>query len=184
MVKTPEDFQKLQAEAFKAGTAAFEQAYKGAQKLAELNVESARAMLAASTERVRTILSAKDPQSLASMFANAGQTSPEPFATYAKDVYAIANETFTAMRALAEQRVSDAQKTFVTAMEAALANAPAGSEATVSFVRSAMDAANKAYAQAIESNTRLFDLAEANLAGATKAAAASAAAAAGGRKKG
>ena len=184
MVKTPEDVQKLQAEAFKAGTAAFEQAYRGAQKLAELNVESARAMMAASTERVRAILSARDPQSFASVLADAGKASPEPLAAYAKDVYAIANETFTAMRALAEQRVADAQKTFVSSMEAALANAPAGSEASVAFIRSAMDAANKAYAQAIESNTKLFDLAEANLAGATKAAAASAAAAAGSRKKG
>jgi phasin family protein len=172
VIKTPQDFQ---TEALKAGTAALEEAFKGAQKLADLNLSNTRAALDTATAHIKAILSAKDPQALTSLITEAATPSAEPLAAYAKDVYAIASETFAALRGVTEQRLADAQKTFAASLEAALANAPAGSEAAVSFIRSAIDTANRAYSQAVESNKTLFDIAEANLTGATKAAAATSA---------
>lgn len=170
MIKSPDELLKLQTEAFKSASAAFEQALKGAQKLADLNIASSKEAFEATSARVKALLSAKDPQAIAALLAEGTHTSPDKMTAYAKDVYAITTETFNGLKALAEQQIADAQKNFVGSIEAALGNAPAGSEAAVGFLRSALDAANKAYTQAVDANRKLFDMAEANLSGAAKAA--------------
>ncbi len=170
MIKTPDDLLKLQTEAFKNASAAWEQAIKGAQKLADLNIASSKEAFEATTAKVQAMLAAKDPQAFAALLSDGSQASPEKMQAYAKDVYAITSETFNGLKSLAEQQIADAQKGFVSSIEAALANAPAGSETAVGFLKSALDAAGKAYAQAVDANKKLFDMAEVNLAGATKAA--------------
>ena len=168
MIKNPEQFFKLQSDAFAASVAALEQAFKGAKKLADLNVASSKDAVDATVTTFKSLLTVKDPQALAAVLARVGQSSPEALQAYATDAYAISKETLTSLRALAESRLVESQETFVGAIATAMANAPGGSQAAVGFLKAALDSANKAYAQAVGTNKQIFEAAEANLTSAVK----------------
>lgn len=168
MIKGSEQFIKMQSEAFAASVAALEQAFKGAKKMADLNVASAQDAVQSTVANVKALMAVKDPQAFAALLSQLGQDSPEKLQTYATDAYAISKDTLGSLRSMAQSRLAESQEAFVAAISTALANSPGGSEAAVGFLKAALDSANKAYAQAVGANKQIFEAAETNLSGAAK----------------
>jgi len=85
-------------------------------------------------------------------------------------VYEIANDTGTEITKLFEKQFAEGNKQLNATIEALAKNAPAGSEGVVTFVKSAVTAANTAYDQVNKATKQAVEMAEANLASVAKTA--------------
>ena len=171
MTVTNEQF----AAASKAGIESFfsiaRTGFEGFEKLAELNVATAKAMFDDATASTRAMLEIKDPKELLALNASLTQPSFEKSISYSRHVYGIVAESQAALRRAAEEQTAVAQKEFATLIDKSLKSAPAGSESAVAAMKSAMAAASSAYDNATKVVKQAVDLAESNFANATATAA-------------
>ena len=145
-------------------------AFEGVEKLVELNLQVAKAALGEVADNTRAALSVKDAQELLSLQAAMLQPAAEKAASYSRHLYDIAAATQAEVTKVAESQFAEAQKAFATTVDAALKNAPAGSENAVALVKSAMTAANNAYESVTKAAKQAADVAEANFAAVTNSA--------------
>lgn len=170
MVTTPEQLVQLNQETLDTFQAVALKSIEGFEKLADLNIQAIKASLTESNDQVKAVLGAKDAKSLGDFATTVGQPAVEKFTSYAKHVYEIANETGTEIAKLFEKQLAEGNKQLTATIEALAKNAPAGSEGVVTFVKSAVSAANTAYDQVNKAAKQAVELAEANVAAATKTA--------------
>ena len=137
-------------------------AFEGVEKLVELNLSAAKAALDESASNTQTALSVKDAQELVAMQANLFQPLAEKTAAYSRHLYDIATATTSEMTKAAEATAADAQKKFMSVVDTAVKNAPAGSENAVALVKSAVAAANNAYESVHKASKQAVEVAEAN----------------------
>jgi len=151
--------QKSQAEVvFGLTTTAFE----GAEKLVELNVQTAKTAINEAAEATRAALSVKDAQEFLTLQASLLQPVAEKVVAYGRHVYEIVSATNAEFAKVAEATSADAQAKFMAAVDTAVKNAPAGSENAVALVRSAVAAATNAIEGAQRAAKQASDAAEAN----------------------
>src|SRR4030095_13524572 len=114
-------------------------------KLIELNVQTAKAAMTEAAEAARAALAIKDAQELLAFQAGLLQPAAEKAAAYGRHVYEIAAATNAEVTKVAEATAAQAQAKFISAVDTAMKNAPAGSENVVALVKSAVAAASNAY---------------------------------------
>ncbi len=148
-------------------------AFEGVEKLVELNLQVARAAIGEAAENAKAVMSAKDAQEFMALQASLLQPAAEKAAAYSRHLYDIAAATGAEVTKVAEATAADAQSKFMTVVDTAAKNAPAGSENAVALVRSAVAAANNAFEGVHKAVKQASDTAEANFqsmsASATKA---------------
>jgi len=139
--------QVVAAQKTQLGTAfgASAKVFEGIEKLARLNLQAGRATLDECAEACRAMLKITDPQELVALQSAAVEPTTAKWTGYAGQVYAICAATGAELRQIAEQSAAQAQTNVVSAVEAALKNAPAGSENATTLVKSAFAAANTAF---------------------------------------
>jgi phasin family protein len=120
-------------------------AFEGVEKLVELNLQVAKASMSEAAENVQAALSAKDAQELLALQAGLLQPVAEKAAAYSRHVYDIATSTNADLSKMVEAQAAEAQAKFMTAVDSAVRNAPAGTENAVALVKSAVAAANNAF---------------------------------------
>lgn len=171
MTVTNEQF----AAASKAGIESFfsiaKSGFDGFEKLAELNVATAKALFDDAAANTRALLEIKDPKELMALNTSLAQPSLEKTISYSRHVYGIVAESQATLRRAAEEQAAVAQKEFAALIDKSLKSAPAGSESAVAAVKSAMAAATSAYDNASKIVKQAVDLAESNFANATATAA-------------
>ena len=145
-------------------------AFEGVEKLVELNLQVAKAALSEAADNTRAVLSVKDAQELLALQATILQPAAEKAAAYSRHVYDIAAATQAEVAKVAESQIAEVQKNFATTVDAALKNAPTGSENAVALVKSAMAAANNAYESVSKAAKQAADVAEANFTAVTNTA--------------
>ena len=145
-------------------------AFEGVEKLVELNLQVAKAALGEFADNTRAALSVRDAQELLSLQATLLQPAAEKAASYSRQLYDIAAATQAEVAKVAEAQFAEAQKNFASTMDAALKNAPAGSENAVALVKSALAAANNAYESLNKAARQAADVAEANFTAVTNTA--------------
>jgi phasin family protein len=145
-------------------------AFEGIEKLVELNLQVAKAALGEAAETTRAALSVKDAQELLALQAGLLQPTAEKAAAYSRHLYDIAAATNAEVARVAEQTASDAQAKFMTVVDTAVKNAPAGTENAVALVKSAVAAANNAYESVHKAAKQAADVAEANFQAVTSTA--------------
>src|SRR6218665_1841627 len=117
-------------------------AFEGVEKLVELNLQVAKAAMGEVAEGVKAALSVKDAQELMALQAGLLQPAAEKAAAYSRHLYDIAASTNADITKIVEAQTADIQAKYMSAVDAAAKNAPAGSENAVALVRSAVAAAN------------------------------------------
>jgi len=137
-------------------------AFEGVEKLVELNLQVAKAALGEAAETARAVLSVKDAQELLALQASLLQPAAEKAAAYSRHLYDIAASTNADISKAAEAQASDVQKKFMSVVDTAVKNAPAGTENAVALVKSAVAAANNAYESVHKAAKQAADVAEAN----------------------
>ena len=147
------------------------QAFAGVEKLVELNLTAARASLNESADHAKALLSAKDLQEVLNLQAAAFQPLAEKAAAYNRHVYDIASNTNAVFGKAFESKANEAQHNVAGYFEAALKNAPAGSESAVAFLKQALNASNTAAESVQKVVKQATDLAESNFHAVTETAA-------------
>jgi phasin family protein len=122
-----------------------------AAKLFELNTKTARAAFEEFTGAIKAAASVKDPAELRTLASKAAQPDLEKAQAYARTVYEHLAATQAELASLVESQVTEFNKQVVVAMDSVLKSAPAGSEAFVSAVKTAMTTANQAYETSVQS---------------------------------
>ena len=141
-----------------------------AERLAALNLNTARALLEDSVANARTLLETKDPKALISLQASLIKPAIEKAVAYSRSVYEISTDTSGEFTRLVEGQLADVNKTVADVIAKAAKSAPAGSEAAVTMMKSAVTAAGTAYESVQKAVKQAGDMAEANFASATESA--------------
>jgi phasin family protein len=137
-------------------------AFEGIEKLVELNLQVAKAALGEVAETTKAALSVKDAQELLALQAGLLQPAAEKAAAYSRHLYDIASATNAEVTKVVEATASESQKKFMSVVDTAVKNAPAGTENAVALVKSAVAAANNAYESVHKAAKQAAEVAEAN----------------------
>jgi phasin family protein len=137
-------------------------AFEGVEKLVELNVQASKAALAESANQTQALLGVKDAQELLALQAGLMQPLAEKAAAYSRHLYDIATGTSTEFSKAIENQAVEAQAKFMSLVDGAAKNAPAGSETAMAVMKSAVAAANNAFESVQKAVKQASDMAEAN----------------------
>ena len=145
-------------------------AFEGVEKLIELNLQVAKSAMSEAASTSKAALSVKDAQELMALQASLMQPAAEKAAAYSRYLYEIAASTGAEVTRVAEATSADAQAKFMSIVDTAVKNAPAGTENAVALVKSAVAAANNAYESVHKAAKQAADVAEANFQAITNSA--------------
>lgn len=169
MYTTPEQF----ADANKANVETLltfaNTAFASAERLAALNLNTARILLEDSVNNAKVLLGVKDVQELVSTQAALAQPAFEKAVAYSRSVYEIASQTQEEFSKIFDNQYVEMNKNVTSVLDKAVKNAPAGSDVAVAAVKSAIAAANSAYETMNKAAKQVAEMAEANVAAATTA---------------
>lgn len=144
-------------------------AFASAERIAALNLNTARSVLEDVVTNAKSLLSAKDVQELVTLQAALAQPAVEKAVAYSRSVYEIATQTNEELGKVFEAQYAEVNKNVSTALDKAAKSAPAGSDVAVAAVKSALAAANSAYDSINKAAKQVAEIAEANVAAATNA---------------
>ncbi|MDY0011766.1 MAG: phasin family protein [Rhodocyclaceae bacterium] len=169
MYTTPEQFSASAETSVEAFMTLAKSAFNGAERLAALNLNTARAALEDTIDATRALLAAKDPQALLALQSSLAQPLVEKTLAYARNVYEIATQTQEELSKVVESKAMALNKDLGDALAKAAQSAPAGSDVAVAAVKSAIAAANSAYDSMSKAAKQVAEITEANVAAATSA---------------
>ncbi|HUN68624.1 MAG TPA: phasin family protein [Burkholderiales bacterium] len=139
------------------------------EKLAGLNVASARTAFEESLAGARALANAKDAQEVLELQNAVAQPAIENAFLYSRKAYEIAAETNAELSRTSAQRIAHLNENFVSLLDQAARNAPAGSEVAVSAVKQLIGSVNYAYGNLNQIAKQAGDIVEANIEAASKA---------------
>lgn len=145
-------------------------AFEGIEKIVELNMSASKTALSESGENAKAMLSVKDAQELLALQSGLLQPLAEKTAAYSRHLYEIATGATSEFTKLMENQTAQAQEKFTDLIDAAVQNAPAGSETAVTMMKSAVSAASNALESVQKAVKQATDVAEANFNAAAKTA--------------
>jgi phasin family protein len=137
-------------------------AFAGVEKLVELNIHASKAALAEAADNTKAALSVKDAQELLALQAGLFQPLAEKTASYSRHLYDIASGASAEFTSAFEAQAAEGQKKFMSLVDTASKNAPAGSETAVAMMKSAVAAANNAFESVQKAVKQSADMAEQN----------------------
>ena len=144
-------------------------AFASAERLAALNLNTARSLLEDGVANTKALLAAKDVQELVNLQASLAQPIVEKAVAYARSVYEITSQSQEEVSKVMESQVAEINKGVAAALDKAAKSAPAGSDVAVAAVKSAIAAANSAYESMNKAAKQVAEMTEANVAAATNA---------------
>jgi phasin family protein len=145
-------------------------ALASAERIAALNLNTARAALEDTATGVQSVIGAKDPQSALAAQRALAQPAVEKAVAYSRSVYEITAQTQQELAKMVEAQFGDFQKSVTGMIDLAAKSAPAGSEGAVAAIQNAIAAANSAFGNMNAVAKQFADAAQANIATLTKQA--------------
>lgn len=144
-------------------------ALASAERIATLNLDTARSVIEDTAANAKALMGAKDVKEALSIQAALAQPNVDKAMAYSKSVYEISTETQEELTKMVEAQFGDFQKTVADMLEKAAKSAPAGSDVAVAAVQSAIAAATSAFDNMRKSAKQMTDMAQSNLVAATSA---------------
>lgn len=174
MSVTPETLAaaaKSNAEAGLNSASAFVAAvFTAVERVSTLNLATARTAFDDSVAFSKAVIAAKDPKALAALNLGALTPAVEKSVAYGRSLSVIGGDTQEELTKLVEAEAAALGKNFDTALEGLFKNAPAGSEAAVKAVKTALANANSAYEGASKAAKQVAAAAQASVEKATEVA--------------
>jgi phasin family protein len=143
-------------------------ALASAERVAALNLNTARAALEDTVSSVQSVLSAKDPQAALAAQSSLAKPAIEKAVAYSRSMIEITTQTQQDLAKMVEAQFADFQKSIAGMVEMASKSAPAGSEGAVAIIQNAMAAANSAFGNMSTMAKQFSETAQANMTAATK----------------
>lgn len=169
MFATPEQFAAANKASVEAMLSLANTALASAERIAALNLNTARSLLEDSVANTKAILGAKDPKEALAVQASLAQPNVEKAVAYTRSVYEISAQSKEEVSKLLEAQFGDFQKQIAGLLDKAAKSAPAGSDVAVNAVKSAIAAATSAFDSMNKAAKQVAEIAEANVAAATNA---------------
>ncbi len=144
-------------------------ALASAERIAALNLNTARSVIEDTVSGAKAALEAKDPKEALSIQASLAQPNIEKAVSYARSVSEITAQNQEEFTKLVQAQFADFQKTAADLLEKATKSAPAGSEAAVSAFKSAFAAANTAFGNMSSVAKQFAETAQTQMTSATNA---------------
>lgn len=144
-------------------------AFASTERLAALNLNTARKAIEDAVSTSKGLFGVKDPQELLGYQTSLAQPAVEKAVAYSRSLYEIASQTQEEFSKVFEAQFAELNKNVVTVLDQAAKNAPAGSDVAVAAMKSAIAAANSAYDSMTKAVKQATEIAEANVAAATNA---------------
>ena len=144
MIYSNDQFATLQKNNLDAIASLSQKTFAGFEKLVDLNMAAARALVAESVSNLQALAGAKDAQAVLALQSGMIQPLAEKSASYSRHLYDIASGTGAEFTKALESTTAESQKNVTSFIESSLKNAPAGSEAAVAVIRNALEAGNTA----------------------------------------
>ena len=141
------------------------------ERLAKLNLSATKGALADGMETANAIAGVKDMPSLLAVNAALAEAGVETILGYSRGVYGIASEAQSEFSALAEEAWGMYVKEMTTWVDKASRNAPAGSDAAVTALKSTVKATTAAFDQFSKATKEVASFADASMRAATANAA-------------
>lgn len=145
-------------------------ALASAERIAALNLNTARSSLEDTASGVKAVMGAKDPKEALAAQTSLAKPAVEKAVAYSRSVYEITSQAQQELAKMVESQFGDFQKSVAGMVEMAAKAAPAGSEGAVSAIQNAITAANSAFGNMNAVAKQFADAAQANMAAMTKAA--------------
>jgi phasin family protein len=168
MYVTPEQIQATNKASLEAILSLATTQFAAIEKFASLNANAVKTAFEDSIANARALAGAKDVQELVNLQSTFAQPAIEKAIAYSKSVYEVATETGTEFSKVAERRVAEWNENFVSLLDKAAKNAPAGSDVAVTAVKQMIAAANSAYDNFTKVAKQATEIAEANVSAATE----------------
>ena len=168
MYVTPEQIQAANKANVESLLAVANAQFSAFEKLANISANAVKSVFEDSIANTRALLGAKDVQEFVSLQNAFAQPAIEKAIAYSKSVYEVATEANGELSKVAERRVAEWNENFVSLLDKASKNAPAGSDVAVSAVKQMLAAANSAYDNFNKVAKQATEIAEANVAAATE----------------
>lgn len=169
MFVTPAQIAEVQKTHLDALFAASHAMFGATEKLVELNLAAAKAVMDESAEKAQAVLGVKDVQEFVTLTGGLAQPTLEKATSYGRQVYGIAAGAGAELQKIAEAQIAEGNKKIAEMVEFAAKSAPVGSEPAVSMFKSAVAAANTAYDTFAKATKQAVELAESNITAATSA---------------
>lgn len=166
---TPEQFAETNKANIETLLSLANSAFANVERLAALNLNTARSVLEDSVANTKAVLAVKDVQELLALQSSLTQPLVEKAVAYARSVYEIASQSQEELSKVLEGQVAEVNKGVAAALDKAAKSAPAGSDVAVAAVKSAIAAANSAYDSFNKAAKQAAEITEANVAAATSA---------------
>lgn len=167
MFAIPEQFSNATKSTFEAQFALFSslsaKTFESMEKLVALNLSTAKASLAESTESARALLAVKDPQEFISLTTSKVQPSAEKALAYSKEVAAIVRGAGAEFTQAAEGQMAEANRKVLSLVDEVSKNAPAGSEQFVSAMKTAIGNASAGYEHMSKTAKQAAETVESNV---------------------
>jgi phasin family protein len=169
MYSTPEQFAGANKANVETLLTIANTAFASAERLAALNLNTARILLEDSVNNAKTLLAAKDVQELLGMQTALAQPTFEKAVAYSRSIYEIATQTQDEFSKIFDSQYVEMNKNVSNVLDKVAKSAPAGSDVAVAAVKSAVAAANSAYETMNKAAKQVAEMTEANVAAATSA---------------
>ena len=169
MYNTPEQFSSANKASVETLMTVANTAFASAERIAALNLNTARTLLEESVSNAKSLLAIKDVQELMNLQTSLAQPALDKAIAYSRSLYEIATQTQEEFGKIVESQFAEVNKNVATVLDKAAKNAPAGSDVAVAAVKSAIAAANSAYDTMTKAAKQVAEIAEANVAAATSA---------------
>ncbi|MGL5631160.1 MAG: phasin family protein [Azovibrio sp.] len=169
MFTTPEQFAVANKAAVDSLLSLANTALASAERVAALNLNTARSVLEDSVSNTKALMGAKDVQEAMSLQASLAQPNVEKAVAYTRSMYEISAQTKEDLSKVVESQFADFQKQVSGLLDRATKSSPAGSDVAIAAVKSAISAANSAFDSMNKAAKQVSEIAEANVAAATNA---------------
>jgi len=170
MYVTPEQIQAANKANVDSILAFASSQYAAFEKFANLNATAFKTAFEDSIANARALAGAKDVQELISLQTSFAQPAIEKAVAYSKSVYEVATQANAEFSKMTEKRVAEWNDNFVSLLDKAAKNAPAGSDVAVTAMKQMIAAANSAYDNMTKVAKQATEIAEANVTAATETA--------------
>ena len=134
MYVTPEQIQATTKANVEAILSLATSQFAAIEKFATLNANAVKAVFEDSIANTRALAGAKDVQEFVNLQSTFAQPAIEKAMAYSKSVYEVASQTGNEFTKASERRVTEWNENFVSMLDKAAKNAPAGSDVAVSAV--------------------------------------------------
>jgi phasin family protein len=168
MYVTPEQIQAANKANVEAALSLAATQFGAIEKLASLHANAVKSAFEDSMANTRALAGAKDVQEFVNLQTTFAQPAIEKALAYSRSVYEVATQTSAEFSKITERRVAEWNENFVSLLDKAARNAPAGSDVAVTAVKQMIAAANSAYDNFTKVAKQATEIAEANVTAATE----------------